>query len=322
MLYRFCKHFYKKKFRGSAALFLTVATAAMVSAIALSLVKINAAASSKLLLTKRQLQAQQYALTEAELVKALPYRNISSDTYNLNTYGTVPISGSDYYKKVSFSPEDWESTGTSVEAINSITAYIKIYHKSDLSNPVFALEVPRHSREKNSYIPVGTIIGWAGRKEPDNEDGTWLECDGSGCLLYGSLMKVLKNKSGFLPDFTNRYLRGGDTSTVGDILDQKVPNLESWAELNFLQDKTNGTSYNSDEALSIGGWTPSRYAIDSSKNITNEDRYVVWFLPDRMWYYTYDRRGWITSSEASVYSNDINAVQPKTAIVRYFMKAD
>lgn len=321
MSYRFCKHFYKKKFRGSAALFLTVATAAMVSAIALSLVKINAAASSKLLLTKRQLQAQQYALTEAELVKALPYRNISSDTYNLNTYGTVPISGSDYYKKVSFSTEDWESTGTSVEAINSITAYIKIYHKSDLSNPVFALEVPRHSREKNSYIPVGTIIGWAGRKEPDNEDGTWLECDGSGCLLYGSLMKVLKNKSGFLPDFTNRYLCGGDASTVGNILEQKVPNLKCYFELNFVKDKKYGSEYhNGGGAFTLNNRTAVRYAIDASKNITIENKEILWLDASDMYIWG---PYWAQTGSEPVYSNDItNAVQPKTAIVRYFMKAD
>ncbi|MCQ2381349.1 MAG: hypothetical protein MJ032_03290, partial [Acidaminococcaceae bacterium] len=87
----------KKKFRGSAVLFLTVATAAMVSAIALSLVKINAASSSKLLLSKRQMQAQQYALTEAELVKALPFREISTVT----TSGKESVWGNaDYLKEI------------------------------------------------------------------------------------------------------------------------------------------------------------------------------------------------------------------------------
>lgn len=297
----------------------------MVSAIALSLVKINAAASSKLLLSKRQLQAQQYALTEAELVKALPYNDVSRNAYNLDTYGTVQISGSDYYKNVSFSPEEWGSTGTSVEAINTLTAYIKIYHKSDLDHPVFSVEVPRHSREKNSYIPVGTIIGWAGRNEPDNEDGVWLECDGSGCLLYGGLMKTLKNKSGFLPDFTNRYLCGGDASTVGTILEQKIPNLTGEFELKFLFDKTySRTTYSDSFVLRIAD--PSshyrRYSVNSEKNIVDVGYRGEKLNASKMKYEIYDRWGWLTDIESSAYSNDATAVQPKTAIVRYFMKAD
>lgn len=310
----------KTKFRGSAALLLTVATAAMVSAIALSLVKINSAGSTKLLLSKRQMQAQQYALTEADLVKALRYDDISRDRYNLKTYGASIIPGSDYYKDVYFSDEDYDDGGTTVDTLRSMVVTIDIYHKSNLVYPVFSVEVPRYSREKNSYVPVGTIIGWAGSGTPSNEDGTWIECDGSGCLLYGSLMKILKDRSGFAPDFSGRYLCGGDATTVGTTLEQKLPGLQSYFELNFLRDKTYDYDYyGTGECFTFGSWSVSRYAIDSSKRITREERYALWFKPEDM--YNYGPR-WARTGSEPVYDNDVNVVRPKTAVVRYFMKAD
>ncbi|MBQ0066756.1 MAG: hypothetical protein KBS60_01020 [Phascolarctobacterium sp.] len=338
--------FGRKKFKGSAALFLTVATAAMVSAIAISLVKINAASSSKLLLSKRQMQAQQYALTEADLVKALRFREISHDTYNLGTSGTVQISGSDYYKNVVIGNEEYDEDSSIAKRVVTI----EIFHKSDTTHPVFRLQVPRYEREKNSYVPVGTIIGWAGIGIPSDEDGTWIECNGKGCLLYGNLNRVLKDNQqadhGFTPDFRNGYLCAGNSSTVGGQWDQKLPDLYGELKLDYIYysgyDEANYSSLYERSPL-VFRQNPfslvrdrSRGSLNrrmkSDKSIESVSANKIVFEPANIQYpdNILDALGiLIGTRDKSIYSSrnsdfigGTSTVQPKTTVVRYFMKAE
>ncbi|MBQ0066757.1 MAG: tail fiber protein [Phascolarctobacterium sp.] len=289
-----------KKFKGSAILVLTVVTATMIAAIALSLVKLNSAATSTVLMNKTQVQAQQYALAEASLVRAMRYTELSTNEYYRRINNTVePISGSNFSKKVTIGSE-MNFSGSSV--IKQRTVNIQIYHNTDMSDPVINLDVPRYNREKD-YMPVGAIVAWAGSGSPSDVNGKWLECNGSTISSdYGEVRNASVNvKTTKTPDFRGTYLAGAaDTSEICTTLNAALPNIEGSITLNYVAKNTNVSVSGVFTAPSI-----SVASISGSGGLSTESTKIVF-----------------NASNVSAIYGRAEDVRPKTTKIRYFIKAE
>ena len=154
--------------------------------------KITQAAINSTGSNKVTLQAQQYATSEAELIKAIKYDELASES-------KTAIADSDYQKEITISDEsDYSDT------IKQKTATVKIYKSQD-TLPRAELKVTRYSVEqKAGGVPIGTIIAWASSINP--ADGTWLECNGQSCASYSELVAVLGKST--VPDYRGVFLRG------------------------------------------------------------------------------------------------------------------
>ncbi len=73
-------------------------------------------------------------------------------------------------------------------------------------------------------IPVGTIIVWSSPGDPEDAEA-WLECDGRAVDPddYPALYAMMHNT----PNFTGRFLRAGDASTVGTVREDTIKSHES-----------------------------------------------------------------------------------------------
>lgn len=152
--------------------------------------------------------ANSIANSDAELVRATAYNDLSSQTRQ-----TVPNTG--FQHEVILGNESDYSKG-----IKQRTVTILVY-KGDESTPRVSLPVTRYSTEKEfSGVPVGTVIAWAGANAPST-NGTWLECNGQSCAAYPALTAVLGKST--VPDYRARFLES-DT-TAGIVKEAGLPNI-------------------------------------------------------------------------------------------------
>ena len=197
-----------QKRRGSALLAVVLILAVISSIMSVGTAKITQAAINSTGSNKTTLQAQQYAASEAELIKSINYTDLSAQT-------RADISDSGFQKEVILSDEsDYSDT------IKQKTATIKIY-KGNETLARASLNLTRYSVEqKASGVPIGTIIAWASSNNPT--DGTWLECNGQSCATYAELTAVLGKST--VPDYRGRFLEGNNTA--GTIKEPGLPNIE------------------------------------------------------------------------------------------------
>ena len=183
---------HSSKKQGSALLAVVLILAVVSSLMSVGTAKITQAAINSTGSNKVTLQAQQYATSEAELIKAIKYDDLASES-------KTAIADSDYQKEITVSDEtDYSDT------IKQKTATVKIYKSQD-TLPRVELKVTRYSVEqKAGGIPIGTIIAWASQNNP--ADGTWLECNGQSCASYSELVAVLGKST--VPDYRGVFLRG------------------------------------------------------------------------------------------------------------------
>lgn len=293
-----------KKFKGSAILVLTVVTATMISAIALSLVKLNSAATSTVMTNKTQVQAQQYALAEASLVRAMRYAELSTNDYFTRINGRPePISGSNFFKVVTIGGETNFSGSASIK---QRTVNIKIYQNSDTTDPIIDLDVPRYNRERD-YMPVGAIVAWAGSGVPSDTNGKWLECNGSAInSAYSEVRKASVNyNTTNTPNFNGRYLVGtSSTRDVCSTLDDNLPNITGAVSLGYVVD-VSGSGSSASGPFKVGT-DGTALSMNSSGTVGTASRPLLKF--DASW-------------ANSIYSNE-NVVRPKSTKIRYFIKAE
>lgn len=155
--------------------------------------KITQAAINSTSSNKATLQAQQFASSEADLIKSISYTDLTAQS-------RADISDSGFQKEVILSDESDYS-----EQIKQKTATINVYKGSE-SFPRSTIKLTRYSVEqKASGVPVGTVITWASANNP-NENGTWLECNGQSCTAYPELVRVLGFNT--VPDYRGVFLRG------------------------------------------------------------------------------------------------------------------
>lgn len=154
--------------------------------------------------------ANSIANSDAELVRATAYNDLSSQTRQ-----TVPNTG--FQHEVTLGNESDYSKG-----IKQRTVTILVY-KGNESTPRVSLPVTRYSTEKEfSGVPIGTVIAWAGEKAPAT-NGTWLECNGQSCAAYPALTAVLGKTT--VPDYRGRFLE--TDITPGTVKEAGLPNSSS-----------------------------------------------------------------------------------------------
>ena len=191
--------------RGSALLAVVLILAVVSSVLSIGTAKITQAAINSTGSNKATLQAQQYAASEADLIKSISYTDLTAQS-------RADISDSGFQREVILSDESDCS-----EQIKQKTATINIYKGSE-SLPRSTIKLTRYSVEqKVSGVPIGTVIAWASSKNPS--DGTWLECNGQSCAAYSELSAVLGKTT--VPDYRGVFLRGlgtRKTTHFGNVL--------------------------------------------------------------------------------------------------------
>lgn len=194
---------------GSAALAIIVVMGIVSSLFSLGSAKVTQAAMNGTSSNKTSLQAQQYAVSEAALLQAVPYSDLKASA-------KAEIPNSSYFTETSLSSES-----NYTDTTKKRTATIHIYYGNE-TVPRASLAVDRYSvePEKISVIPIGTVIAFAGNGSPSN-DGTWLECNGQSCAGYPKLVSVLGKST--LPDYRNRFLEG--SGAAGTVIEAGLPNI-------------------------------------------------------------------------------------------------
>lgn len=304
----------QKKFKGSAVLALTVVTAVMLASIALSLVKLNSSATSTLFNNKTQVQAQQYALAEANLLRAIRYRELTDTAggYMTNSGKLLDISGSKFSKKITIGPE---TNFSSASSIKQRIVEIEIFHNSDKTTPIIDLNIPCYDREKD-YMPVGLIVGWIGDNSPSDVNGKWVECTtGKSVSSYPKVQDVSVNyNKKWAPDFKGTYLVCAEkVEDVGvQVTTPSLPNITGETALNYVRDGSMDSS-----TMPIGkfggGFSLQLYSgakglkLFGTGEITTDNQIQINFDASKC---------------SPVYNNDDDTVQLSRTNVRYFIKAE
>ena len=262
---------------GYSLLVIAIVTAMMVALISLSVTKLNQSAFSGINNSKIMLQAQQYAESEAAIIKATNYSDLTA-------YSKAVIQNSNgFYSELILSAESDYS-----ESIKQRNVLIKIYKDNEVL-PRFSLNVLKLNTEKNtsSGVPVGTIIAWASTIAPV-EGGTWLLCNGQSCTAYPKLVALIGNT---VPSLNERFLEG-TTGTPRGTKEAGLPNIT-------------GTFGADDRVMKAVGGAFYQYGQDDTGSQKSEYGYVI---------------GLDASRSSSVYGKS-NTVQPKSYLVRFYIKA-
>ena len=202
--------------RGSAFLAVVLVIAVVSSVMSIGTAKITQAAINSTGSNKNTLQAQQYAASEADLIKSISYTDLTAQS-------RADISDSGFQKEVILSDESDYS-----EQIKQKTATINIYKGSE-SLPRSTIKLTRYSVEqKVSGVPIGTVIAWASSNNPS--DGTWLECNGQSCAAYSELSAVLGKTT--VPDYRGRFLEGN--SVAGTVKEAGLPNITGFVSAGWM----------------------------------------------------------------------------------------
>lgn len=188
---------------------LVLVMAIVSSLFSLGSAKVTQAAMNGTSSNETSLQAQQYAVSEAALLQAVPYSDLKASA-------KAEIPNSSYFTETSLSSES-----NYTDTTKKRTATIHIYFGNE-TVPRASLAVDRYSvePEKISVIPIGTVIAFAGNGSPSN-DGTWLECNGQSCAGYAELVNTLGKST--VPDYRNRFLEG--SGAAGTVLEAGLPNI-------------------------------------------------------------------------------------------------
>lgn len=187
--YRCAPPITQKYRRGSALLAVVLILAVISSMLSVGTAKLTQAAINSTSTNKITLQAQQYAASKADIVKATKYDELTAQNKTV-------ISNSDgFYDEVSVSAES-EYPGNS--NISQRECIIRVYKDSE-TLPRSSLKLMRYSVSTDaSSVPQGSIIPWYGDKA-NIPDGFAL-CDGT----KGT------------PDLRDRFLVGaGSTYSLG-----------------------------------------------------------------------------------------------------------
>lgn len=270
--------------RGSALLAVVLVLAVVSSVMSIGTAKITQAAINSTGSNKATLQAQQFAASEAELIKSISYADLTAQS-------RADISDSGFQKEILLSDESDHS-----EQIKQKTATINVYKGSE-SLPRSTIKLTRYSAEqKISGVPIGTVIAWASSKNPS--DGVWLECNGQSCAAYSELSAVLGKTT--VPDYRGRFLEGNQVA--GTVKEAGLPNITGQTDYTA---RNNGGfwSHNSTGALFATNRFASRYVDAFSSNAGLYHAIAI-----------------DASKSNSIYGNS-TTVQPPSVTVRYFIKA-
>lgn len=283
---KICAIFLAHRHKGSAFLALVLVMSIVSSLFSLGSAKVTQAAMNGTSSNKTSLQAQQYVVSEAALLQAVPYSDLKASA-------KAEIPNSSYFTETSLSSES-----NYTDTTKKRTATIHIYYGNE-TVPRASLAVDRYSvePEKISVIPIGTVIAFAGNGSPSN-DGTWLECNGQSCARYPKLVSVLGKST--LPDYRNRFLEG--SGAAGTVIEAGLPNITGTfgqddyvGSPNYSSQKFSGAFYS--KGYILGGMSKDG-SVSHGLYLTNID-----------------------ASRCSLIYGRSSTVQPPAVTVRYFIKA-
>ena len=269
--------------RGSALLAVVLVLAVVSSVMSIGTAKITQAAINSTGSNKATLQAQQFAASEAELIKSISYADLTAQS-------RADISDSGFQKEILLSDESDHS-----EQIKQKTATINVYKGSELL-PRSTIKLTRYSAEqKISGVPIGTVIAWASSKNPS--DGVWLECNGQSCAAYSELSAVLGKTT--VPDYRGRFLEGNQVA--GTVKEAGLPNITGQTNCcdGFYLHKITSTG--------------ALFATNRFSDNYSNSRYSPFNN-------VYHAIAIDASKSNSIYGNS-TTVQPPSVTVRYFIKA-
>ena len=174
---------------GFGSLMIAVVTAIIVAFVALSVTHINQAAYSGLTGNKLALQAQEYALTKAEFVRAVNYDDLTAQSRTL-----IPNTDGFYDEIVIGAEEVFPDDNSIKQRICTVNVY-----KDVEALPRYSLRVTRLSASQGGTgVPTGTVLPWYGQVA-DIPSGF-----------------VLCNGSNGTPDLRDRFIVGaGSTYALG-----------------------------------------------------------------------------------------------------------
>lgn len=283
---KICTIFLAHRHKGSAFLALVLVMAIVSSLFSLGSAKVTQAAMNGTSSNKTSLQAQQYAVSEAALLQAVPY-------VDLKASAKAEIPNSSYFTETTLSSES-----NYTDATKKRTATIHIYFGNE-TVPRASLAVDRYSvePEKISVIPIGTVIAFAGNGSPSN-DGTWLLCNGQSCAGYAELVNTLGKST--VPDYRNRFLEGSETA--GTVIEAGLPNITGVVDGYRLGCSDEGTWMNSSSGA-FSGYGKAGKACGAEGN---------WHMSMPI---TFN-----ASLSNPIYGRS-TTVQPSAVTVRYFIKA-
>lgn len=273
---------------GSALLAVVIVLAIMTSMMGLASAKMSQASLSSTSTNQIATKANSIANSDAELVRATAYNDLSSQTRQ-----AVPDTG--FQHEVTLGNESDYSKG-----IKQRTLTILVY-KGNESTPRVSLPVTRYSTEKEfSGVPIGTVIAWPGANAPTT-NGTWLECNGQSCAAYPALSAVLGKST--VPDYRGRFLE--TDTTVGTVKEAGLPNITG----RFLPKVDARKTSLIVDLVASGAFFPGPYQFYSG--FCHPDAYNASSYPD----VRFD-----ASRCSSIYGNS-TTVQPASVTVRRFIKA-
>ena len=271
--------------RGYGLLIIAIVAAIMVALISLSVTKLSQAAFSGFNSSKIMHQAQQYAESEAVILKATNYSDVKAHSK------TAIQNSNGYLSEIVLSSESNYS-----DNIKQRTATINIYRQSE-ALPRYSINVVKTSVEANDSdgVPIGTIIAWASTTAP-TEGGTWLLCNGQSCSAYPKLSALVGST---VPNLNGRFLEGTTGTNVRSTKAAGLPNIigkfnairRGWGE---------STPTVSGAFSSVTNWA------GNLKGASSDD----WGST-----YTFD-----ASKANSIYGAS-STVQPPSYLVRYYIKA-
>ena len=249
-----------------------------------SLLQIYGSQFSALSASRKALQAQQFAQSEADLL-----RNTSYDELDAAAHDRQSISGvNGWMSEVSIEAE------TTINEVPQRLATVKVYRNGTVTAPDFSLKVPLSSAgESGGGEAIGSIVARpSDRFTSPTEAARYLFCDGStfSTSAYPKLYQVLGTTT--LPDLRERFLEGLDTPNT--YIEAGLPNITGMFEMT----RTNSARFSG--AFKRVGFmsTVSCYTHELPGMIMNFD--ASWSNP--------------------IYGKSIT-VQPPAYTVRYYIRA-
>ena len=252
-----------------------------------SLLQIYGSQFSALSASRKALQAQQFAQSEADLL-----RNTSYDELDAAAHDRQVITGvNGWMSEISLEAE------TTINEVPQRLATVKIYRNSTVTVPDFSLKVPLSSAYGGSDgIPIGTIVMRTSDFLKTSESSKYLLCNGSEVPSSYPKLRMLMTHT---PDLRDRVPQGTGVYAVNTQIESGLPNIKGGWVVNWYS-----------AALMSGPFYV--YQTTSNKLHANISGGT----------YEYQHDTYFDASRcSSVYKDDCTTVQPPALAVAFYIKA-
>lgn len=156
-------------------------------------------------------------------------------------------------------------------------------------------------------VPIGTIIIWGYAKNPSEDYGVWLDCDGRNVSNYPNLVAAIGSTT--IPDYRGLFLRGQGSQTVdGTVHTSPAVGTKQGDAIRNIYGQ-----FVVDDFVSAGGYN-SQYPPNGAFKVVGSANYDAKSHPSG--------DGRLVSFNASNVVPTANENRPVNATVRFLIKAD